>query len=136
MNDFERKETKSGSSDTSPIEGVTDDNMSNDTQNHSYANRKDGRRIYVPENRKDEFDDAIKKDKKHTNEITDWENGVDGVNISNDLQTYADAIRKDEVQLDKAVAGNNSKINGKRPASLKLERMQLKKVAESHGGIN
>ena len=58
--------------------------MSNVTQNHSHAKRKDRRQRDVSENRKDEFDDANKKDKKHTNKIRDWENEVDGMHMSND----------------------------------------------------
>ena len=101
MNDSERKETKSGPSDTSPTEGVTGDNMSNDTRNHSYAIRKDGKQTDVPKNRRDEFDDnlisndnmsddprtppdAIEKNKKHTNETIDWyDKSVDDIMVSN-----------------------------------------------------
>ena len=58
LNDSERKEPSSGTSDMSPIEEVTNDNMSNDTRNHSYKNRKVGRQIDVSENRKDKTVDG------------------------------------------------------------------------------
>ena len=106
MNDSERKGAKSGSSDTSQIKEVTDNNMGNDTRNHSYTERKIGRKLDITENRRDEFDDEFKTDKKHTYEVTDWENEVEGVYTDYNHQTYADTVRTDEVQLDKTVPGN------------------------------
>ena len=98
MNDSKRKEPKSGSSDTSQIKEVTDNNMDYDSRNHLYAERKVGRKLDITENRRDEVDDVLKTNRKHTYEVTDWDNEVEGVYTDYNHQTYADTVRADEVQ--------------------------------------
>ena len=101
VNDSRREEMEPGTSDTSPTEGVTNDNVSNDARKHSYVIKKEGRQTDVTKNRKDESDDKLTnnddmnnnirtpadetaKGEKHTNEpIDQYDKPGDNIMISN-----------------------------------------------------
>ena len=86
LKDTERKETKSGPSDTSPTEKATSDNMSNDPRIAANTIRKDGEQPDKTINRKDgSVDDNMISDDK----------------MSYDPCTPADAIKKDRKQTEK-----------------------------------
>ena len=101
VNDSRRGERDPGTSDTSPAEEITNDNVSNDAQKHSYVIKKEGRQTDVTKNRKDESEDIstnnddmnndirtpadeTAKGEKHTNEpINQYDMSDDNIMISN-----------------------------------------------------
>ena len=93
LSNSERKKPKPGSSQ---ITEVTDNNMNYD----SYVKRKVERNVVMTETRENKLDNAI----KHTIEITDWKNEVDGANTPHNPRNHTDEIRKDEVEIDKAAS--------------------------------